>query len=96
VAWTARFEAYSPENAAILAIARRYPTTCKGEHLGHVVMGLLLEAGYDAWDGKTVTMPPQATSEQQAANQLFRELVAAATDYQRATGDRFPLPIYGL
>lgn len=96
VAWTARFEAHSPENAAIMARARQYPTTVRGEHVGHVVMGLLLEAGYDAWDGETVTMPPLPTAEQLAADQLSSEFLGAIADYQRATGDRFPLAVYRL
>ncbi|HMN41876.1 MAG TPA: hypothetical protein PKE29_13610 [Phycisphaerales bacterium] len=96
VAWTARFEAHRPENATALAAARRYETTCKSEHLGHVAMGLYLEAGFDTWDGKNVTMPPSPTDAQAEANRVLEQLLACSNVYQAETNDRFPMPYWGI
>lgn len=96
VRWTTRFETHRPENAEALAAARRYETTCNSEHLGHVAMGLCLQAGYDAWDGKNVTMPPSPTAEQVEADRVLEQLLARTKAYQAETNDRFPLAIYCL
>lgn len=96
VAWTARFEAHRPEHAALLATIRQRATSRTAKHLGHLAVALCADAGFDAWDGTNITMPPAPSQDELQAYALLDRLLLAVREYVSAAGDRFPLDIYGL
>lgn len=103
-AWTRRFLDADPAHAALLARIAARPTSRHmsrmldpHDHLGHVMIGLIHEATYEVDDdGKVTAMALDNLPHQHEAVEFLNELCRLSKAYQQATGDRFPIPAWGV
>lgn len=97
MAWTERFAQHHPDHPQCL-VDGWAAVGIKGtdQHTGHLAHALISAAGYDCWEGETVTRPPQPTAAQDEAYRMVERLLELTSEYQAATGDRFPVAVFGL